>query len=70
MAEYETKMASLNAMVDTPLSQGRYGDAVSAAINATGSRDLAEKAILATKSAGRMSEVATNDLYADRKSVV
>lgn len=64
MAEYEAKIASLNAMVDTPLSQGRYGDAVSAAINATGSRDLAEKAILATKSAGRMSEVATNDLYA------
>ncbi|MBY9067276.1 sel1 repeat family protein [Hyphomonas sp. WL0036] len=64
MAEYTAKMASLNAMVDTPLAQGRYGDAVSAAINSTGSRDLAQKAILATKAAGRMGEVSTNDLYA------
>jgi hypothetical protein len=51
-------------MVDIPLSQGRYGDAVSAAINSTGSKDLAEKAILATRSAGRMSDISTNDLYA------
>jgi TPR repeat protein len=64
MAEYNARMAALSAMVDTPLSEGRYGDAVSAAINSTGSRDLVQKAILAAKSAGRMGEVATNDLYA------
>ncbi|KCZ89789.1 tetratricopeptide repeat protein [Hyphomonas jannaschiana] len=64
MAEYEAKMAAYRQMVDTPLSQGRYGDAVSAAINSAGSKDLAEKAILATRSAGRMSDISTNDLYA------
>ncbi|MEZ5937356.1 MAG: tetratricopeptide repeat protein [Hyphomonadaceae bacterium] len=63
-AEYEAKMASLNAMVNTPLSQGRYGEAVSAAINSAGSKDLAQKAILATQSAGRMRDISTNDLYA------
>ncbi|WP_321489981.1 hypothetical protein [uncultured Hyphomonas sp.] len=64
MAEYEAKMAAFRQMVDTPLSQGRYGDAVRAAINSAGSKDLAQKAILATSSAGRMSEISTNDLYA------
>lgn len=63
-AEYDAKMAALSAQVDTPLSQGRYRDAVSAAINSAGSRELAEKAILATRNAGRMGDLSTNDLYA------
>lgn len=64
LAEYEARMAALNAMIDTPLAEGRYGDAVYAAINSARSKDLAEKAILATKAAGRMDQVSTTDLYA------
>lgn len=63
-AEHDARMAALREQVEVPLSQGRYREAVSAAINSTGSLDLAERAILATRAAGRMGDLSTNDLYA------
>lgn len=64
VAEYEAREAARATAVNAALSAGRYGDAVSAAINDARSRELAERAILAASSAGRMGDVATNDLYA------
>lgn len=64
MAEYEAQMAARDAQINGLISQGLYGDAVSVAINSMGSREHAERAILAARSAGRMGEVSTNDLYA------
>ena len=63
-AEYESRSAASNAQIDGHLSQGRYADAVSVAINVARSRELAQRAVLAAQSAGRMGDIATNDLYA------
>lgn len=64
MAAYEANRSARMVSIDQPLAQGRYAEAVSTAINTARSRELAERAILATRQAGRMGDIATNDLYA------
>ncbi len=64
MAEYEARMAVYRDTINTALSEGRYGDAVSFAISSAGSKAFAEETVLAARSAGAMGQLSTTDLYA------
>lgn len=63
LTAYEEQKAKNDALINGALSQGQYGQAVSAAIHQLRSQEYVEKAVLATSSAGAMGQVNTNDLY-------
>lgn len=63
MIAYEEQKAKNDAMISAPLSQGRYGEAVSIAIHQLRSTEHAERAVLAANNAGAMGQVNTQDLY-------
>ena len=60
---YEKQKARNDAVINSALSQGQYGQAVNAAIHQLRSQAHLEQAVMAASRAGAMGQVATNDLY-------
>ncbi|MFN3610165.1 MAG: tetratricopeptide repeat protein [Hyphomonas sp.] len=64
VAARDARIAARNKIINDLVSAGRYGDAVSAGLHQIGTKEHAEKAALAARSAGAMGQVQTADLYA------
>ena len=64
VAARDARIAARNKIIDDLVSAGRYGDAVSAGLHQIGTKEHAEKAALAARSAGAMGQIQTADLYA------
>ncbi|HQX90288.1 MAG: sel1 repeat family protein [Moraxellaceae bacterium] len=64
MAAYEAKIAERKATIDILLRDGNFGAAVNMALYQFGSVEYAQMAALAANTAGRMSDISTQDLYA------
>ena len=64
VAARDARIAARDKTISDLISAGRYGDAVSAALHQIGTKEHAEKAALAARSAGAMGQVRTEDLYA------
>ena len=60
---FEEQKARNDAVINNALSQGQYGNAVSAAIHQLRSQAHLEQAVMAASRASAMGQVATNDLY-------
>jgi TPR repeat protein len=60
----KARIAARDKIINDLVSAGRYGDAVYAALFQIATKEHAEKAALAARSAGAMGQVRTEDLYA------
>ena len=60
---YEEQKARNDAIINSALSQGQYGQAVYAAIHQLRSQAHLEQAVMAASRTGAMGQVNTNDLY-------
>ncbi|KCZ95751.1 beta-lactamase family protein [Hyphomonas hirschiana VP5] len=64
VAARDARIAARDKAINDLVSAGRYGDAVATALHQLGSKEHAQKAALAARSAGAMGQIQTADLYA------